>query len=127
MLLEDKVAVVYGGGGFIGGAVARDFAREGASVFLAGRTPDTLEAVAEEISAAGGIVETACLDALEKRGGEEHLGAAVARAGRNQTRSQHCLVCWPLERSCDTLARATARAVARGRRRSQSCPGLGPH
>ena len=29
MMLEDKVAVVYGAGGAIGGAVARTFAREG--------------------------------------------------------------------------------------------------
>ena len=38
MLLTGKNAVVYGGGGSIGGAVARAFAREGAEVFLAGRT-----------------------------------------------------------------------------------------
>jgi NAD(P)-dependent dehydrogenase (short-subunit alcohol dehydrogenase family) len=41
MLIENKNAVIYGGGGAIGGAVARAFAREGAKVFLAGRTrPD---------------------------------------------------------------------------------------
>ncbi len=34
MLLENKNAVIYGGGGTIGGAVARAFAREGAKVFL---------------------------------------------------------------------------------------------
>ena len=50
MLLEDRNAVVYGGGGAIGGAVALAFAREGAKVFLAGRTPATLDRVAEEIS-----------------------------------------------------------------------------
>jgi len=38
MLLQNKNAVIYGGGGAIGGAVARAFAREGARVFLAGRT-----------------------------------------------------------------------------------------
>ena len=38
MLLTGKNAVVYGGAGSIGGAVARAFAREGANVFLAGRT-----------------------------------------------------------------------------------------
>ena len=47
MLLTGKNAVVYGGGGFIGGAVARAFAREGASVFLAGRRSEPLEAVSE--------------------------------------------------------------------------------
>ncbi|HJW59659.1 MAG TPA: SDR family NAD(P)-dependent oxidoreductase, partial [Actinomycetota bacterium] len=43
MLLEGRNAVVYGGGGAIGGAVARAFAREGARVFLAGRTRERLE------------------------------------------------------------------------------------
>ena len=33
MLLEDRNAVIYGGGGSIGGAVARAFAGEGARVF----------------------------------------------------------------------------------------------
>jgi NAD(P)-dependent dehydrogenase (short-subunit alcohol dehydrogenase family) len=42
MLLDDKTAVIYGGGGSIGGAVARAFAREGARVFLAGRTSTTV-------------------------------------------------------------------------------------
>ena len=37
MLLENKVAIVYGGGGIIGRAVARAFASEGARVFIAGR------------------------------------------------------------------------------------------
>ena len=43
MLLKGKVAVVYGGGGAVGSAVAKAFAREGAKVFLAGRTRSTLE------------------------------------------------------------------------------------
>jgi NAD(P)-dependent dehydrogenase (short-subunit alcohol dehydrogenase family) len=46
MLLEHKNAIVYGGGGSVGGAVARTFAREGAKVFLAGRTLARVEAVA---------------------------------------------------------------------------------
>ena len=49
MLLEDKTAVIYGGGGAIGGAVARTFAREGAKIFLAGRTKARLEKVAADI------------------------------------------------------------------------------
>jgi NADP-dependent 3-hydroxy acid dehydrogenase YdfG len=46
MLLKNKIAVVYGAGGSIGSAVAIAFAREGAAVFLAGRTLDGLERVA---------------------------------------------------------------------------------
>jgi NAD(P)-dependent dehydrogenase (short-subunit alcohol dehydrogenase family) len=54
MLLQNLNAVIYGGGGAIGGAVARVFAREGATVFIAGRTRARLDAVAAEIAAAGG-------------------------------------------------------------------------
>jgi NADP-dependent 3-hydroxy acid dehydrogenase YdfG len=49
MLLQDKNAVVWGGSGAIGSAVARAFAREGARVFLAGRTLAELDHVAREI------------------------------------------------------------------------------
>jgi len=50
-MLADKTAIIYGGGGAIGGAVARAFAREGARIFLAGRTLSKLVKVATEISA----------------------------------------------------------------------------
>src|SRR5215218_1228412 len=59
MLLEDKNAVIYGGGGVIGGAVARAFAREGATVHLAGRTRSKLDRVASEIVSAGGRAHVA--------------------------------------------------------------------
>jgi 3-oxoacyl-[acyl-carrier protein] reductase len=61
MLLEDKNAVIYGGGGAIGGAVAREFSREGAHVFLVGRTYESLKTVANDIEAAGGSAEVAVL------------------------------------------------------------------
>ena len=67
MLLGNKNAVVYGAGGAIGGAVAHTYAREGASVFLAGRTLAKLDAVAKEIHAAGGVAETARVDALDEQ------------------------------------------------------------
>jgi NAD(P)-dependent dehydrogenase (short-subunit alcohol dehydrogenase family) len=63
MLLEGKNAVIYGGGGSIGGAVARAFAREGAQVFLTGRTVEKLEAVAADVRSAGGRAEVARVDA----------------------------------------------------------------
>jgi NAD(P)-dependent dehydrogenase (short-subunit alcohol dehydrogenase family) len=59
MLLEGGTAVIYGGGGAIGGAVARAFASEGAHVHLAGRTRAKLEHVADDIRARGGSAETA--------------------------------------------------------------------
>jgi NAD(P)-dependent dehydrogenase (short-subunit alcohol dehydrogenase family) len=82
VLLEGKNAVIYGGGGSIGGAVARTFAREGARVFLAGRTPERLEAVAGEIRAAGGAAETAVVDALDEAAVDAHADAVAAEAGR---------------------------------------------
>ena len=84
MLLEDKRAVVYGAGGAVGGAVARAFAREGAKVFLTGRSMAKLEAVAEEIAAAGGQSEIAQVDALDRDQIEAHA-ATVASAGGIET------------------------------------------
>jgi 3-oxoacyl-[acyl-carrier protein] reductase len=78
MLLEDKNAVIYGAGGAIGGAVGRAFAREGARVFLAGRTLTRLEEVAEEIRSTGGIAEMAHVDALDEKAVDEHADAASA-------------------------------------------------
>jgi 3-oxoacyl-[acyl-carrier protein] reductase len=82
MLLKDKNAVIYGGGGSIGGAVARAFAREGARVFLAGRTRATLERVADDIRQAGGRADTAELDALDAAAVDAHADAIVAAGGR---------------------------------------------
>jgi 3-oxoacyl-[acyl-carrier protein] reductase len=81
MLLENKNAVIYGGAGAVGSAVARVFAREGARVFLAGRTLATLDAVAEEIRAAGGAAETAQVDALDEHAVDGHADAVAAEAG----------------------------------------------
>jgi 3-oxoacyl-[acyl-carrier protein] reductase len=75
MLLDGKHAVIYGGGGAIGGAVARAFAAEGARVFLAGRTLASLEAVAEDIRARGGAAEIAEVDALDERSVDSHAEA----------------------------------------------------
>jgi 3-oxoacyl-[acyl-carrier protein] reductase len=81
VLLDNKTAVVYGGGGTIGGAVARAFAREGARVCLAGRTRATVDKVAQEIRAAGGEAETAQVDALDERSVDDHADALARRLG----------------------------------------------
>jgi 3-oxoacyl-[acyl-carrier protein] reductase len=81
MLLEGKNAVVYGGAGSVGRAVAGAFAREGARVFLAGRTPAAQDEAAEEIAAPGGAVETARGDALDELAVDELADAVAARAG----------------------------------------------
>ncbi len=82
MLLDDKVAVIYGAGGAIGGAVARVFAREGARLFLTGRLPAPVEAVAHDIVAAGGSAEAARVDALDEGAIDAHLQTVIDTAGR---------------------------------------------
>src|SRR5262245_327225 len=82
MMLEDQVAVVYGAGGAIGGAVARAFAAEGARVFLTGRGRAAVDAVAADIAAAGGSAEAAEVDALDEGAVDAHLQSVVERAGR---------------------------------------------
>jgi 3-oxoacyl-[acyl-carrier protein] reductase len=81
VLLDRKNAVIYGAGGSVGGAVAQVFAREGARVYLAGRTATKLEAVADRIRAAGGLAETAQLDALDEQAVDAHADAMAAEAG----------------------------------------------
>jgi NAD(P)-dependent dehydrogenase (short-subunit alcohol dehydrogenase family) len=81
MLLKGKNAVIYGGGGSVGGAVARAVGREGARVFLAGRTRATVEKVADQLRAAGGVAEAAEVDALDGRAVDEHADAVAAEAG----------------------------------------------
>jgi len=81
MLLENKNAVIYGAGGSIGGSVARTFAREGAKLFLAGRTSESLEEVAKDIRAAGGSAEVADLDALDEQAVDEHAQAVASQEG----------------------------------------------
>lgn len=80
-MLTGKNAIIYGGGGDIGAAVATTFARDGARVFLVGRTPEPLEATAAAVEAAGGLAETAVLDALDEQAVDEHIADVVARAG----------------------------------------------
>lgn len=80
MLLRERTAIVYGGSGAVGGAVAKAFAREGARVFLAARRREPLQAVADEIMAAGGRAEVAPVDATDRAAVEAHLAGIVERA-----------------------------------------------
>jgi len=81
-MLNNKVAVIYGAGGGIGGAVARAFASEGAKVFLTGHNLAPVDAVAKEIIAAGGSAEAAEVDALDEQAVDKHLQSVIDKAGR---------------------------------------------
>jgi NAD(P)-dependent dehydrogenase (short-subunit alcohol dehydrogenase family) len=80
MLLKDKVAVIYGAGGSIGGAVARAFAREGATLFLTGRKLAPVDAVAKDVVSAGGSAEAAEVDALDEQAVDKHLQSVIDKA-----------------------------------------------
>lgn len=82
MMLKDKVAVIYGAGGSIGGAVARAFASEGAKVFLTGRKRASVEAVAKDIVSGGGSAVVAEVDALDEQAIDKHLQSVIDKAGR---------------------------------------------
>ena len=82
LMLDGKHAVVFGAGGSIGSAAAREFASQGAEVFLAGRTEHTVVAVAKEIAAAGGHAHPAVIDALDGPAVDEYVASVVKQAGR---------------------------------------------
>ncbi|MDF9811092.1 SDR family oxidoreductase [Streptomyces sp. SPB162] len=76
-MLQNKVAVVYGGAGSLGAGVAKAYAEAGARVFLVGRTEATLKKTAAETGA-----EYDVLDATDEQAVEAHAASVVERAGR---------------------------------------------
>jgi NAD(P)-dependent dehydrogenase (short-subunit alcohol dehydrogenase family) len=54
MPLNGQVAMIFGAGGTIGGAVAKAFVREAVEVFLSGRNGAPVEAVANDMTAETG-------------------------------------------------------------------------
>lgn len=81
MLLANKIAIIYGAGGAVGSTIAETFAREGAKVFLTGRTKAKVDQVAKKINAAGGFAEAAEVDALDEQAVTEHLNRVITKAG----------------------------------------------
>lgn len=81
MLLEGKTAIVHGGAGAIGSAVARAYAREGAEVHLTGRTEATLQNVSERIQSEGGAAHVTQLDVLDRPAVERHARAVADTSG----------------------------------------------
>jgi 3-oxoacyl-[acyl-carrier protein] reductase len=81
MLLENRTAIVHGGSGAVGSAVARAYAREGADVHLTGRTRATLEDVAHRIRDEGGVAHISVLDVVDRDAVERHAVAVADRSG----------------------------------------------
>ncbi|MDX2161849.1 MAG: SDR family oxidoreductase [bacterium] len=82
MLLASKQAFVFAATGAIAGETARTFAREGAEVWLSGRNAAALDALADEITAAGGKAHVDVVDATDASQVAAYLERAVKQAGR---------------------------------------------
>ncbi|HEY2475782.1 MAG TPA: SDR family NAD(P)-dependent oxidoreductase [Candidatus Cybelea sp.] len=87
MRLEGKVALITGGYGGMGRASARLFAREGATVFVAGRKRERGDALVAEISGAGGKAHFVELDVVN----QEQWNAAIDRV-KEQAGALHVLM-----------------------------------
>jgi 3-oxoacyl-[acyl-carrier protein] reductase len=81
-VLNGKHAVVFGAGGSMGIAVAKEFAAEGAEVFLSGRTKSKVEAVAKEIVDKGGRAHATAVDTLDDAAVNEYVDGIVKQMAK---------------------------------------------
>src|SRR2546425_4747380 len=80
-LLTHKHAVIFGAGGAVGAAVAKEFAAQGATVFLSGPTLGAIEQVAQDIHKDGGVAYAAEADALDAQAGHADLDSVAQEGG----------------------------------------------
>lgn len=81
-ILQGKRAVVFGAGGSVGAAVAKEFAAEGAEVYLSGRNKASVDAVKKAIESDGGTAHASAVDALNDEAVAHYLDEVVAKSGR---------------------------------------------
>ncbi len=79
---DGKVAIVTGGGSGMGRAMAREFARLGAAVVVAGRRPEPLAETVAQIEAAGGRAVAQPTDVRDPDQVDAMVAAAVSQFGR---------------------------------------------
>ncbi len=80
--LSGQVAVVIGGTGVLGGALAQGLAQAGATVVVAGRDPTRGEARVKEIETAGGKGTFAAVDVMKRASIADLLGQVLATQSR---------------------------------------------
>jgi len=82
MRLQDKVAIITGASQGIGEATARRFAQEGAKVVLAARRREQLQAIVDDIEAAGGTAMAQAVDITDEAAVKDLVAATIAAYGR---------------------------------------------
>ena len=82
MMHMEKVIAITGASSGIGEASARRLAQSGATIFMGARRLEKLEAIAQEINAAGGKAYAHALDVTSRRSMDAFISAAVTQAGR---------------------------------------------
>jgi NAD(P)-dependent dehydrogenase (short-subunit alcohol dehydrogenase family) len=80
-LLVNKHVVIFGAGGAIGQAVAKEFAAQGATVFLSCRRFAAVEQVVAAIHHNDGIAYAAEVDALDEQAVQAYLDGVAKKAG----------------------------------------------
>jgi NAD(P)-dependent dehydrogenase (short-subunit alcohol dehydrogenase family) len=84
-LLRERVALVTGGGGEIGGAIARRFAAEGAAVAVIDVRLEAAQVVADDITKSGGQAIAIAVDVSSEEAVKTAVAQTVARFGRLTT------------------------------------------
>jgi NAD(P)-dependent dehydrogenase (short-subunit alcohol dehydrogenase family) len=95
--LQGQVAIVTGAGRGIGAAAARRLARGGATVVLAARTEEEVEAVAAELRTQGSRAIAVAADVSDLTGVEEIVESALEQFDRVDILVNSAGVIWPLE------------------------------
>jgi NADP-dependent 3-hydroxy acid dehydrogenase YdfG len=80
--IANKIVLITGASSGIGAATARELAAAGAKVVIGARRTDRLDALSEDIRAAGGTVLARALDVTDRAHMQAFVDAAVAEFGR---------------------------------------------
>src|SRR5438874_13736300 len=80
--MDGQVALLPGGYGGIGSAMARGFAEFGADVVIAGRSAEKAQAAADELASTGRRVLAATVDVTDPESVERLVGQVMERFGR---------------------------------------------